>query len=609
MDQVIQFLGQEGNVAYAARVLATSTIQNTPEILSFRQDFIPGTQIPARTAGISIAAYFGLHDVVRRLLDQPSVLVNTLDNLIGTTLHWASAGNDTSTLSLLLAQPEAAGMLNSYSRYAYTPLHIAILYRSHDALKLLLTRGADILICRGDEYKFSALRLAIGQLTSTDIVTTLLEADKERKLLKSRDTWGSIPLHYATGFNQVNIIKLLLEYHDKAYGADVFKDISNVFGENPLHSAARDGSYESVRALLSHKHSSDLLSSYEKSGGTPFHTAVRVGGVDIVRAFLDHGSRSQLLETKAGQYNVLQLAAKRGHAGVFELLLKNTTPSLFVDENGRTTLHDVATSGSLDTLRVALENESLLKFLNAGDRDGMTPLHLACAEGCRELIEELISSGADLNAKNRAGLTPLHLAVDANLDIAVATLLKAGCMVHIEPVQGVSSTDIGLKNRSSQIVGVLLRAGATLPLALDEETRDWAQGQKWWPGSHGGEQSNLFIPETAGDIFRAAFFLKVASGLPTALVNTIMDMAEYWMQSRSLRHRRATVLDADADSVVYLQSEPIVGHSVRPVRQITFIITSHDQGWSDYKASDTESDLSPMTAVILGLKHGSRQDQ
>ena len=42
--------------------------------------------------------------------------------------------------------------------------------------------------------------------------------------------------------------------------------------------------------------------------------------------------------------------------------------------------------------------------------DGGTPLHYAAQKGHKEIIELLITNGADLNAKTGRGTTPLHLA-------------------------------------------------------------------------------------------------------------------------------------------------------------------------------------------------------
>ena len=50
--------------------------------------------------------------------------------------------------------------------------------------------------------------------------------------------------------------------------------------------------------------------------------------------------------------------------------------------------------------------------VNAKNKDGWTPLHLAATKGRIEIVEYLVEKGAeDVNAKNEYGQTPLHIAI------------------------------------------------------------------------------------------------------------------------------------------------------------------------------------------------------
>lgn len=57
---------------------------------------------------------------------------------------------------------------------------------------------------------------------------------------------------------------------------------------------------------------------------------------------------------------------------------------------------------------------------------GMTPLHHAAKEGHAEVIELLISKGAEVNARDNENKTPLKLAVSLGFYKAVETLKKHG---------------------------------------------------------------------------------------------------------------------------------------------------------------------------------------
>ena len=59
-----------------------------------------------------------------------------------------------------------------------------------------------------------------------------------------------------------------------------------------------------------------------------------------------------------------------------------------------------------------------------------TGLHLAAHEGDVDRIDRLIASGADLNARDRSGRTPAHVAAFASHDDALAALAKGGAAMN-----------------------------------------------------------------------------------------------------------------------------------------------------------------------------------
>ena len=51
------------------------------------------------------------------------------------------------------------------------------------------------------------------------------------------------------------------------------------------------------------------------------------------------------------------------------------------------------------------------EYVNHRDNNGHTPLHLAVRGGFTDIVEVLVSVGADLNIQSGHGLTSLHMAV------------------------------------------------------------------------------------------------------------------------------------------------------------------------------------------------------
>jgi ankyrin repeat protein len=139
---------------------------------------------------------------------------------------------------------------------------------------------------------------------------------------------------------------------------------SNVAVCGPIHDAAAKGKQATVVALL--KENSDLVNSRDKFGNTSLHVAV-----------------------------------KHNRVGIAEVLLANGA-----DVNARNT----------DVDRVPRRD-------NAGE----TPLTLALLSyEHREMMELLLTHGADANVMLSQGNTPLHRAVERDLPYDVELLLANG---------------------------------------------------------------------------------------------------------------------------------------------------------------------------------------
>ena len=88
-------------------------------------------------------------------------------------------------------------------------------------------------------------------------------------------------------------------------------------------------------------------------------------------------------------------------------------------------IHDLAKRGDLDGVRSWLHDHP--EDVNARDKYGETPLHLASCYGHTESVKLLLAMpGVDVNARDLYGRTPLHLASRKSHAEVVKLLIKWG---------------------------------------------------------------------------------------------------------------------------------------------------------------------------------------
>ncbi|XP_050691597.1 ankyrin-3-like isoform X1 [Eriocheir sinensis] len=117
------------------------------------------------------------------------------------------------------------------------------------------------------------------------------------------------------------------------------------------------------------------------------------------------------------------------------------------DRYGRTPLHLAVMRGSAECVSALIPSSDF----NAKDKDGRTPLHLAVKRGSAECVS-VLKAFSDLNAKDRYGRTPLHLAVErGHLKVVQRLTEKDVTALPIRDKRGRTPLDVATMRGNTEV--------------------------------------------------------------------------------------------------------------------------------------------------------------
>ncbi len=452
---------------------------------------------------------------------------NCRDSLHRPALCLAARLGQADAVRALLA---AGASLGTPSRSGKTPLYYAAATGQEEVFSLLLAAGAS----RNSVAKNGATLLhAAAQGGSAAILSQLLESNPQE--LNARQHNGDTPLMTALQHNQLDAIRLLLEYGANPLLRDrrrrecsqlarsaearnlLAEALKSIYAELPrklafhapnvedkpsgqkkhpdLEYAVSTNNVEAVRLALAGKH--EPLSAYnDYDDWSLLHTAASHGCTDIVRLLLKAGANPNA-HTYWTEETPLHLAAFRGDAETIRVLLDAGAQleAELVDyderydgDDGSETALDIAVArGHCNAVRVLLRAGANYHRCNSM---GYTPLLRALANGQMTLAMEIATlSPETLNAANSEGLTPLITCVRHREVDALRHLLELGADPDALSANGNTALHEAILSGFEAAVDLLLSGGASIDIS-----------------NHAGEQP-LHIAAKRGDVETARALL------------------------------------------------------------------------------------------------------
>ena len=358
---------------------------------------------------LHLAAYFHHVDICQLLVDHKAD-VTSVNNRGETPLHRAvhsDLGDFSVVCSSAVCRPLITNeSVNVADRLGNRPLHIAASNGDIQTVQLLVDCGADVNALNEDGQ--TPLHTAAGRwIDCPELCSILL---KHNAKIDAVDKDGNQPLHLACKRRHAATVNLLL-----SHGADVTalnkqqqrplhlanKSILNSFqvhsGDHALHIAARNGDIQAVQLLVDCGADVNALNG---CGQTPLHTAA--GGEkdcpELCSILLKHNAKIDAVDKDGNQ--PLHLACKRRHAATRNLLLSHGADVTALNKQQQRPLH--------------LANKSILNSFQV--HSGDHALHIAARNGDIQAVQLLVDCGADVNALNGCGQTPLHTAAGGEKD-------------------------------------------------------------------------------------------------------------------------------------------------------------------------------------------------
>lgn len=340
-------------------------------------------------------------------------------------------------------------LINSVEPVYYgTPLHAAAWAGNHEAVRLLLDRGAEVDKVGG---RFGTALQAAAANGHDLIVSVLLENGAAVNIMPLCGAHGT-PLLAAVDKGYTNIVRNLL-----AHGAQVDTDQTDGLFNVALKAASDRGHINIVDRLL--QHSADI---YAQAQGVDYGTALakacEVGDEKVVELLLTSGMENQAQHVSTVQRfefgTALHAAIAAGHAEIVRLLIDAGANIEARGERNGSALTIASGLGNVSILEMLIDAGASISKVSGGLG---TPLIAAAAHGRVNAINLLLDKGMDVNQRGGYLGTPLRAAAWFGHVDAVESLLAKGAIDTSDGLMCGTALEAAEERQHHIAVSLLLR--------------------------------------------------------------------------------------------------------------------------------------------------------
>eukprot|EP00899_Mesostigma_viride_P007190 jgi/Mesvir1/16472/Mv10031-RA.1 len=240
----------------------------------------------------------------------------------------------------------------------------------------------------------------------------------------------------------------------------------------PLHWAAQTGRLDVIKHFV---HFGVDLNVADDSGSTPLHLAAENNHLEVVKCLAQSGALLDKCKEGSGKkWNALHVAAAKGYVEIADVLLAaganvDTTASRDVIK-AETALHLAVDNGHTEVVKCLVRWGARLDVCRSMGYQGWAALHIAAAKSLVDIVDTLVTAGADVNAAaSNYGIkneTALHVASEEGV---VKSLLRApNVQVDAARCSGQNGSTVetplllAVQGKRWGVAALLLEAGASL---------------------------------------------------------------------------------------------------------------------------------------------------
>ncbi|KAK3381218.1 ankyrin repeat-containing domain protein [Podospora didyma] len=310
------------------------------------------------------------------------------------------------------------------------PLQLAAYQKNnHEMLKLLLTRGGDIMAATPNTEPAFHYWLVREPDISVDAVQLMLDHGAKPDGVNGAEKYTAL-FYYAMGGKDPAVLQLLLKH-----GADI--NATNAQKITPLHMllSRREVPRELLEAFVSN--GADVNAEDDESV-RPLQMASVWGELENLKILLRPGVE-EIDDTDNDGNTALHQATINKHAACVRLLAEAGADPNLSNKRGRAGIHHAAAGGARDCVEVLLEYDKSHNGhlgINDPDKSGRTPFFFACDSQDEDtaclILDALLERNiplAEINKPSATGRTPLGMAAARGFS-RVLSKLKDTAMAH-----------------------------------------------------------------------------------------------------------------------------------------------------------------------------------